>query len=217
MRFATMLAGLAFAAAAGLPQAPAIAQEAQGAGGAPSPSAWVKVCSENPTAKKEVCQVMQQLLHRVGETTMLMASATIRETPGEARKSLLLSVPPLMVIPPGVQVQIDGAKPEQARYTICAPNQCYAELPIDNGFINRLKAGGTLHVTAINQQGKPARYDLTLIGFTKAYDGPGASPEELQQFQEQRDRELNARAQTNYENLMGLQREAAGGEAKSTE
>ncbi|MBJ3774732.1 invasion associated locus B family protein [Acuticoccus sp. 2012] len=190
------MAMMAIATAAALPTAPASAQD---------DNAWVKICNTDPKANKQLCLITQELRTDSGQ---FLASVAIRETPGEARKSLLVSVPVGMLIQPGVQLQIDGSKAEQARYSICFPNACYAELAIDAGFVTRLKAGGKLQLTTVNQQAKPVRFDLTLIGFTSAYDGEGINPQELQQKQADLQRQLEDKAQKMRDRLVAEQRKA---------
>jgi invasion protein IalB len=197
MRLASILPGLALAAAVALPAAPAIAQD--------DDNPWVKICNRDPNAQKEICMTTQELRTDGGQ---FLASVAIRETPGEQRRSLLASVPVGMLIQPGVQMQVDGAQPQAARYTICFPNACYAELAIDGAYINKLKAGATLQMTTVNQQAQPVRFDLTLIGFTAAYEGEGIDPQALQQKQADLQRELERRAQEARDRLVAAQREA---------
>ena len=168
-------------------------------------NAWVKICNADPNAKKPVCLITQELRTDAGQ---FMASIAIRETPGEARKTMIASIPVGMLIQPGVQMQIDGAKPEVARYSICFPNACYAELAIDAGYISRMKAGGKLQITTINQQAKQVRFDLTLIGFTAAYDGEGIDPQALAQKQEDLQKQLETKAQEARDRLVAEQRKA---------
>ncbi|MCF3932570.1 invasion associated locus B family protein [Acuticoccus sp. M5D2P5] len=199
MRLAKMFAALAFATAAAFPAAPSIAQEAS------DDNAWVKICNRDPQANKELCLITQELRTDSGQ---FLASVAIREAEGEARKSLLASVPVGMLIQPGVQLQIDGNQAQQARYSICFPNACYAELAIDAAYVNRLKGGGKLQVTTMNQQAKPVRFDLTLMGFTSAYDGSGIDPQALEQKQADLQRQLEERAQAARDRLVAEQRRA---------
>jgi hypothetical protein len=113
-----------------------------------------------------------------------------------------------MVIKPDVALQIDGGDPTRVEYSICFPNACYAEAAIDAGFITRLKAGGKLQLTAYNQQGKAVRFDMTLIGFTAAYDGAGLNPETIAQRQQDLQRQLEERAEAARARLVAEQRRA---------
>lgn len=197
MRLASMLAGLAIAAAVAVPAGPAAAQD--------DDNPWVKICNTDPNAQKEVCLITQELRTDSGQ---FLASIAIRETPGEQRRSLLASVPVGMLLQSGVQLQVDGAQPQTARYTICFPNACYAELAIDGSYINKLKAGGKLQITTMNQQARPVRFDMTLIGFTAAYESEGLAPQALQARQEELQRELERRAQEARDRLVAAQRRA---------
>ncbi|MEM8665085.1 MAG: invasion associated locus B family protein [Pseudomonadota bacterium] len=171
----------------------------------PNEDPWVKLCNTDPNAQKQVCLITQELRTDSGQ---FLASVAIRETPGEARKTMIASIPVGMLIQPGVQLQIDGSKPDVARYSICFPNACYAELAIDAGYINRLKAGGKLQVTSINQQGKQVRFDMTLIGFTSTYDSEGMNPQQLADVQKTLQEELERKAKEARDRLVAEQRRA---------
>ncbi len=203
MRFSSIGSALALlVAVAGASAGPAAAQEAQGQ---PQDNNWIKICNTDPAAKKPVCLITQELRTDAGQ---FLTSVAIRETPGEARKTMIASVPVGMLIQPGVQMQIDGGQPSEAKYSICFPNACYAELPIDAGFVTRMKAGGKLQITTINQQAKQVRFDMSLIGFTASYDGEGIDPQALQQKQQDLQSELNKKAQEARDRLVAEQRRA---------
>lgn len=168
--------------------------------------AWVKVCNTDPKSKKEFCLVTQELRTDTGQ---FLAQAVVREVTGESRKLLHLAVPPGMLIQPGLRVQVDGGKQDEAKYTICFPNACIAEMVIDDTFIAGLKKGGKLIITTLNQQGKARPFDLTLKGFTRVYDGEAIKPEELQAKQERLQSELQKRAEAARQKLIEQQRNAS--------
>lgn len=168
-------------------------------------SAWVKVCNTDPSTKKEVCLITQELRTDKGQ---FLASVAIREISGEERKVLLSAVPLGMLIQPGLRIQIDGGKQQQARYSICFPNACYAEMVVDAAFVKQLKAGGMLKMATLNQQGKPVNFNMSLSGFTATYDGDGLDPQALQQKQQELQEELNRKAQAARERLIEEQRKA---------
>ncbi|QUS53959.1 invasion associated locus B family protein [Pseudovibrio brasiliensis] len=167
--------------------------------------AWVKVCNTDPKSKKEFCLITQELRTDTGQ---FLAQAVVREVTGESRKLLHLAVPPGMLIQPGLRVQVDGGKQSEAKYTICFPNACIAEMVIDDTFIGGLKKGGKLIITTLNQQGKARPFDLTLKGFTRIYDGEAIKPEELQAKQERLQSELQKRAEAARQKLIEQQRQA---------
>ncbi|WP_428641479.1 invasion associated locus B family protein [Roseibium sp.] len=174
--------------------APAIAQEEK--------SPWTKACNTNPETKKEICFISIELRTNTGQ---FLSNIAIQEIEGEARKKLIVAVPTGVLIQPGVGIRIDDSKPVQAKYRICAPNACYAELAIDDTFINAMKQGGEMLVVPFNQQAKEIVFKMTLIGFTKVYDGEPMDIAELQKRQEELKSELQKRADEARQKLIDAQ------------
>jgi len=185
----------------------ASAQQAQPSG--TRTTDWLKICDTDPKAKKEVCVINQEITTDAGQP---LASLAIREVQGEERKVLLISVPPGMLLQPGLRVQVDGGKQDTAKYSICFPNACYAELPITAATIGQYKKGNQLILTTLNQQAKPVSFALSLNGFTKVYDGPALKPSELQARQQQLESELQKKAEETRQRLIEEQRKAQAAE-----
>ncbi len=184
----------AFVALSSFAGAPAIAQEEK--------SPWTKACNTNQETKKEVCFISIELRTNTGQ---FLSNIAIQEIEGEARKKLIIAVPTGVLIQPGLGVQIDDSKPVQAKYRICAPNACYAELAIDDTFISAMKQGGEMRVAPYNQQAKEIVFKMTLIGFTKVYDGAPMDIAELQKRQEELKSELQKRADEARQKLIDAQ------------
>lgn len=170
-------------------------------------SPWIKVCNTDPKANKEVCLITQELRTDTGQ---FLASVAVREIAGEARKTLLIAVPPGMLIQPGLRVQIDNGKQTEAKYGICFPNACYSELVVDDNFIASMKKGGALKLTTLNQQAKPVPFELSLIGFTKVYEGEPIDAAALQQRDQRLQSELQKRAEEARQKLIEKQKEVTG-------
>ncbi|MFM9860442.1 invasion associated locus B family protein [Pseudoxanthobacter sp. M-2] len=166
---------------------------------------WIKLCNQDPQANKQVCLINQELRTDEGQ---FLASVAIREIEGESRKVLLIAVPPAMLIQPGLRVQVDGGKQEQARYSICFPNACYAEMVVTDAIIAQFKKGNQLVLTTLNQQAKPVNFPISLSGFTKIYDGPPIDADALQARQDKLESELQARAEEARNRLIEEQRKA---------
>ncbi|WP_310620001.1 invasion associated locus B family protein [Flexibacterium corallicola] len=195
-----MLMGGAIAAVAGLGISGSVSAQTQ------PEDAWVKVCNTDPKTKKEFCFISQELRTDTGQ---FLAQAVVTEVSGEARKRLRMAVPPGMLLQPGLGVQIDGANKTAAKYSICYPNACFAEMVIDDKFIGNMKRGGKLVISTYNQQGKIRPFDLTLSGFTRVYDGEPIKPEELRAKQERLQSELQKRAEAARQRLIEQQRKAS--------
>ncbi|WP_150525837.1 invasion associated locus B family protein [Roseibium sediminis] len=190
------LMGCAFAALA-------LSSSALGVNAQEQESPWIKVCNKDPKANKQVCLITQELRTSTGQ---FLSSVAVREIEGEARKTLLMAVPTGMLIQPGLRVQVDAGKQTEAKYGICFPNACYSELVIDDTFVAGMKQGGKLIVTALNQQAKAVPFELTLIGFTKIYDGEPMDVAQIEEKQKQLQDELQRRADEARQKLIEAQK-----------
>ncbi len=201
-----LIRSLAVAAfAIGIPLG-ANAQEGEAA--APTPEApWAKLCNADPATGKELCLTIQEIR---ADTGQFIASATIRTIAGEAKKSLITAVPPGMLLQPGLRVQIDDQPPTDIKYGICFPNACYAELEVNDDFVTKLKAGGKLTITTLNQQAKPVNFPMTLAGFTKAFDGKGLDQAAQQARESELADALARRAENARQKLIEQQQKESG-------
>ena len=172
--------------------APAPPQAAPQQPGAPPPvaaqpqqiplvySAWVKLCGKNaqdPNAK-EVCQTMKEAHMESGQ---FVAAAALIEMQGEPKKILQLILPTRLLLPPGTRVTVDSNPPSDGPFIICAPEFCMAQHEVAEDFVNKLKAGQTLQIQAINDQKQTVSYLLPLADFGKAHDGPPTDPKVLEE------------------------------------
>lgn len=165
-------------------------------------SPWVKVCNVDPKVNKQICFTS---LEQRTNTGQFLASLGVKEVEGEARKLLIIAVPTGRLIQPGLGVQVDTGKLVQAKYSICVPTTCVAELVIDDGFIASMKQGGKVTLTTFNQQAKAIPLEMTLVGFTKVYDGEAMDVAELQKRQEKLQSELKRRAEEARQKLIKAQ------------
>jgi invasion protein IalB len=164
---------------------PAPAQQPPAAAGQPQQiplvySAWVKLCGKNPqdSNAKELCQTMKEAHMESGQ---FVAAAAIIEMAGEQKKILQLILPTRLLLPPGTRVTVDANPPSDGPFIICAPEFCMAQHEVTEDFVNKLKAGQTLQIQAINDQKQTVSYLLPLADFGKAHDGPPTDPKVLEE------------------------------------
>ena len=174
---ALMLSPLsAFAQETPAPEAPAAetpapapsAHDAAAGGAAATPGQnWLKVCDPLPDGQ-EAC-IMRQVVLANGQ---FLGSFLLRDDPGQESRLLAVAAVPLGVLLPfGLTWQIDGAKPVRVPYMLCDPTSCATQLVINEQYVNSLKRGSTLKLTAKNRQNEDLTIEITLAGFTAAYDG----------------------------------------------
>jgi predicted ArsR family transcriptional regulator len=66
---------------------------------------------------------------------------------------------------------------------ICDPTSCATQLVINEQYVNSLKAGNKLTLTAKNRQNQDLTIEINLAGFTSTYDSDTAMT--FDQFQQQ--------------------------------
>jgi invasion protein IalB len=183
------------------PAAPAPAQVAPqpgappaAAGGQPQQiplvySAWIKLCGKNPQDPnaKELCQTMKEAHMESGQ---FVAAAALIEMAGEQKKILQLILPTRLLLPPGTRVTVDANPPSDGPFIICAPEFCMSQHEVTDDFVNKLKAGQTLQIQAINDQKQTVSYLLPLADFAKAHDGPPTDPKVLEEQRKEQQKKM---------------------------
>ncbi|KKB79736.1 hypothetical protein VW35_04295 [Devosia soli] len=204
-------------------EAPATPPAADANAAAASPAQnWLKVCDPLPDGQK-AC-IMRQVVLANGQ---FLGSFLLRDDPGQESRLLAVAAVPLGVLLPfGLTWQIDGAKPVRVPYMICDPTSCATQLVINEQYVNSLKGGNKLTLTAKNRQNQDLTIEINLSGFTAAYDSDTAMT--FEQFQQETSGEnaleqvLQDRAEqlrqelTNQTGAPGADAPAAGTEAPAT-
>jgi len=198
------------AAALLLPGA-ALAQDAP-APAAGSDSPWVKMCGNDPQTKQQRCNISQVLLAKNGQ---VVASFSIQPMP-DNKVAVGAFVPLGFVIPAGIDLTVDGEKKAAAQFTICVPPTpdgpagCAARADLDQSFITALKKGNKLQVVLANTQGQKIPIELTLAGFSKAYDGEGVDPVAARALEVEQSKQLQEDARAAFQRMIERQRQEAG-------
>lgn len=169
------------------------------AGGGPQPD-WVKACGNDPgNNNKESCITTRDLRSEAGQT---LVSIGLREVKADKKKLLLVAVPPGVLLQPGMRINVDQNQPVAAKFSICFPNNCFAEADVSDAVLGQLKKGTNLLVRVFNQQGQEIGFVTKLDGFAKAYDGPPIDPKVVEEEQKRLQEELQKRAEEARKKLM---------------
>jgi len=151
---------------------------------------WVKVCTNDPQTKKDVCQISRDLRADTGQT---LASVAIRDVKG-GKRMMVLAIPPGMQIQPGVRVFVDKTQVATGRYSVCMQNACFVESELTDPILASLRKGTQLTLQAVNVQGRGVQLPIALAGLAKAYDGPALDPKVLAENQKKLQEQLIERA-----------------------
>ena len=157
----SILAAAAFGLVAGA-SVPASAQQQQ-----QLPQGWFKACSKQEDV--DICNVQNIM---VADTGQLLTAVSMIDIKGKVnRKIFQVTVPSGRMVPPGIGMQIDGGQTQKVDYMICLPDRCIAEVALSDQLVAAFKRGQQVTLTSVNFQNQPNPIQVSLSGFTGAFDG----------------------------------------------
>ena len=165
---------------------------------------WYKVCSKQED--NDICNVQFQSVAGNGQVVTAVSLAEIKGKIN--RRVFQVTVPTGRLLPAGIKVQVDDKKEATIPYVYCFPQSCMAEVQLDDNLVALLKSGGKMTVASTNFQNRPNPVEVTLNGFTAAYDGPPMKRDELEQRQRELQEELRKRAEDQRRRLQEAQDKA---------
>ena len=170
---------------------------------APDPSTqWVKTCQTDPDSNLERCALTREVRADSGQ---IVAGVSLQQVAGQTNYALRLSVPLGMMLKAGIGVQIDDGQRREAVYDICFRNACLAEIEVEPEFVEDMKAGGQLVIHATDQRNRSGSIPVSLIGFTRAFDGAASGTAAAPAGQDDLNAALQARAAEARRRLMEQQ------------
>ncbi|MDX3924908.1 MAG: invasion associated locus B family protein [Shinella sp.] len=198
-----MLSVFAFSVAASAMPSASLAQQQPAAGNTP-PKGWFKVCTKQED--NDVCIVQNLITANSGQ--LITAVGLITVTGKVNRKLMQVSVPSARLVPSGIQMQIDGGKPQKLDYAICMPDKCVAEVPLTDQMVASLKKGGEVVFTSVNFQRAPNPIKMSLEGFTGTFDGEPIEQSKLEERQRLLQEEMQKKAEEARKKLEDAQKAA---------
>ena len=131
---------------------------------------WTVVCVKNDDGGED-CR-MQQVVLNASETPI--AEFEIWKIPENAELAAgsVIALPLGVMLEEGILMQVDQALPRRYRYALCDAGGCYSRLGLSKVEINRMKAGSkmTMTIYAYQSPDQPIDLEVSLAGFTKAFD-----------------------------------------------
>ncbi len=193
--------------AANAQAAPTPAADGQPADAKAAPAEWFKVCSKQ--GDNEICNTQYTM---IADTRQLITAVNLINVKGKVNQKVVQAVVPTgRVIPAGVQMKVDTNAPQTLNYSVCFPDRCIAEAELTDAMISSMKKGNQLTVTSINFQRQANPVQVTLSGFTGAYDGPPKQQPELAQRQEELNKALQQQAEERRKKFEAAQNAAKDG------
>ena len=189
-----------FGVAGMLSLAPAIAQEA-------AQPQWGKICSK--AGEVDICNVQYTLRTRQGQ---MITSVNLLTSKGKVNRRIFqVAVPSGRAIPQGIKMKIDKGTENTIPYGICLPDRCIAEIPLTDGLVKALKGGGSIRLASTNFRNQKNPVNVTLKGFTAAFDGPPLKRSQVEDRQKKLAEELEKKAAETRKKLKEAQDKAKAG------
>lgn len=134
---------------------------------------WQQVC-QKVSEKDLLCGNVQEVKTKEGKLALWAAFGYFQANTGPV---LILRLPYDLIDPPagfrvgnGMQIAIDGSGQISVPVEICAPGGCQLGMILEDKFVAALKGGNKLNITVPLSTGQTATINLSLKGFTAAYD-----------------------------------------------
>jgi invasion protein IalB len=136
---------------------------------------WQMVCEVREEGGAEICGAIQEVKTKEGKLALWAAFGYLQ--PNVDGAVMIFRIPYDLTDPPtgfrvakGAQIAIDGGSQVEVPLEICAPGGCQIGLLMEEPFVEALKAGNKLNLTVPLATGQTATINLSLKGFTAAYD-----------------------------------------------
>ncbi|MGL5446163.1 MAG: invasion associated locus B family protein [Rhabdaerophilum sp.] len=165
---------------------------------APYQPDWIKVCDEDPVAKKTVCYTTRDFVAENNQPVMGLAVYQVKDDP---RRFARILVPLTFMIPPGVRLSTEGLNPIAGRFQICSQEGCFVEIELNDAAVNLIKRGKVMRLDMQNQFAQEVNFEVPLDGFSKMYDSAGLDPATLQKMREDAARAQQGAAQPGSDDL----------------
>lgn len=145
------------------------------------PKGWFKACTKREDV--DICNVQNIIVSNSGQ---FVTGVSLIEVKGKTNQRLFqVTVPSGRSIRPGVGVKVDDGKTVKLDYAVCMPDRCIAQAPLSDDLVKTFKGGGSLTLISVNFQQQQNPLEMTLQGFTDAYDGDPISQSDMEQRQKQ--------------------------------
>lgn len=114
---------------------------------------------------EEPCRMAQTIAQPATSRVILQVKVFRGETP-----TMLVTFPLGILLSPGWSFQVDGGRRTVTPFEICNTSGCHAGVRLDADLIQRLKRGNKLIVGFRDAANEPVTPEVSLIGFTKAWE-----------------------------------------------
>jgi len=133
--------------------------------------AWELRCVRAPEGEKEPCKLYQLLKDKDGNGVAEINMFKLPKTQKFAAGALVIT-PLETMLTEQLTITVDGGPKKRFRFTWCAADGCYSRIGFSGADVASFKRGAGASVTIVPMVApdQKVKLDLSLTGFTKAYD-----------------------------------------------
>ena len=125
---------------------------------------WTLRCAHPQDAPDEQCILVQDINNPETQQPIMQVAAGFFGP--ERKRGLVITLPLGVVLPAGVELQIDGEGRSRTPYVTCRPNGCQSHVLLDDALLAQLKSGNRGSVIFTDPRGRPEQVNFSLSGFT---------------------------------------------------
>lgn len=131
---------------------------------------WLVRCERAPLGEDDRCEMNIFVVD--GEGTPVSEFSVSRiNLPDDVVAVARIRTPLEVLLPPGVEIGVDGTPAGRVPYLACAPGFCVAEIQLREKDVGVFKRGGKAQLGIVSLGGtQPITLDVSLTGFTAAFD-----------------------------------------------
>lgn len=131
---------------------------------------WSKSCAANDAGNTE-CFIFQNINNK--ESNKRMLHLTVVRLPEAERPILVMTVPLGVLLPPGLEITVDGGNASRLPVQICAPQGCQSQVQFSETLLGAFRAGVNGNVKMRSPTGEEVNVPFSLKGFTAALNSLG--------------------------------------------
>lgn len=129
---------------------------------------WQIRCEKPPGAQGEQCALFQSVVAEdranVGITVLVLKTAD------QKARLMRVRAPLGVFLPNGLGLKIDDANIGRVGFVRCLPPGCYAEVPLDDALLGKLRTGQTATFFIFQTPEEGIGFPIGLNGFGEGYD-----------------------------------------------
>ncbi len=128
---------------------------------------WTVNCTETDQPNANLhCSAILKITETVNNVQRVVFTWLIGNRDGKL--AAVVSMPPGVMIAPGVELKIGEKDEKKLRYTACLPDHCEAVVPMDEATVKALASAGKAEASVVAVNGNTVSFKINLKGFEQA-------------------------------------------------